>query len=459
MQHVQGMMGGDEPVGDNDADYLAVLAEFTGDKQAAAKLARLEAAGGSGGGGGGGGAGRGGGGGALTKKQLQGQINKLKKATVAAHNEGDMPKAAAMKKRCLELMEQQKTAPDVAAPAPPPQSMELGDDGEVRDDDPMLLDLLGEIGLAGGGGGGGGAVAAPPSDVPTKEDVRGLKRKAVELLNSGDVAGARALQAQIGEMEDRIKNPHKYVTAAPPPTMAEPEPAPEVASAGPSAEEQRVAGEFQLQAAWLADPTAVELLVSNAALDDERGRVVDEIAATLGRGLGAPPALQEKESQIAARLEHLAQGVQSGTLSIPDYITALDQATHRDRRLADALAALGRHAQVAAVRARIQLNDGEADAARTAMGMAPAAAADDAEDSAGSGGGGGGYEEAEPPSPPAPAPAPVPPPRVMTPRAPAPAPAPAPPAKDVAQIAEYRAQIDALKGQAVQHNKSGQKRE
>ena len=116
MQHVQGMMGGDEPVGDNDADYLAVLAEFTGDKQAAAKLARLEAAGGGAAAGGGGGAARGGGGGALTKKQLQGQINKLKKATVAAHNEGDMPKAAAMKKRCLELMEQQKTAPDVAAP-------------------------------------------------------------------------------------------------------------------------------------------------------------------------------------------------------------------------------------------------------------------------------------------------------------------------------------------------------
>eukprot|EP01043_Picozoa_sp_COSAG02_P093135 COSAG02_NODE_29679_length_565_cov_0.748927_1_plen_94_part_00 len=43
-------------------------------------------------------------------------------------------------------MEQEKTAPDVA---PPQESAELGDDGEVRDDDPMLLDVLGEIGLVG----------------------------------------------------------------------------------------------------------------------------------------------------------------------------------------------------------------------------------------------------------------------------------------------------------------------
>jgi hypothetical protein len=146
---------------------------FAGRTQAAAKLAKVEAAQAAqaarGGGGGGGG------GGTLTKAQLQGQIKKLKKATVKAVQDGDPQRAAALKKRwsaqepfppcfralsfalslhpakislgcSLELMEQEKTAPDVV---PRQESAELGDDGEVRDDDPMLLDVLGEIGLDG----------------------------------------------------------------------------------------------------------------------------------------------------------------------------------------------------------------------------------------------------------------------------------------------------------------------
>jgi hypothetical protein len=149
-----------------------VLAEFTLDPQATKKLAKIEAAQAAQ-------AARGGGrgGGALTKAQLEGQIKKLKKATVKAVQDGDPQRAAALKKRwsaqerflprrrraappapnhrlantfprvcSLELMEQQKTAPDVA---PPQESAEPGDDGEVRDDDPMLLDVLGEIGMVG----------------------------------------------------------------------------------------------------------------------------------------------------------------------------------------------------------------------------------------------------------------------------------------------------------------------
>ena len=77
--------------------------------------------------------------------------------------------------------------------------MEMGDDGEVRDDDPMLLDVLGEIGLGGGGGGGGGGAAV--AAIPTKEDVRGLKRKALELKNAGDIPGFKAMLAQATEMQ------------------------------------------------------------------------------------------------------------------------------------------------------------------------------------------------------------------------------------------------------------------
>ena len=60
--------------------------------------------------------------------------------------------------------------------------------------------------------------------------MRGLKRKAVELKNSGDIEGCRALLAQVAEMEDRIKNPHKYAAPEPAPA-AEPEPL-SAASAG-----------------------------------------------------------------------------------------------------------------------------------------------------------------------------------------------------------------------------------
>lgn len=290
------------------------------------------------------------------------------------------------------------------------------------------------------------AAAAPSAAGPTKEDVRGLKRKALELKNSGDMDGCRALLAQVAEMEDRIKNPHKYAAPEPAPAM---EPQPELGEdeAAPSADEERVASEFQLKAEWLRDPFSLELLVSNSSLDTERGRVVDQISVALGKGLGAPQALQDKEYALDDRLEQLAQAVQSGSLTVADYVSRVEEATHRDRRLADALEALGRQAQVAAVRSRIELNVAEAEAARGAMGAA--------------GGDHHGYEEAEPPSPPVPAPAPPPAPvpqpaPVPIPR---PAPAPAPPAKDVAKIAEYRSQIDALKAQAVQQNKSGQKRE
>ena len=69
----------------------------------------------------------------------------------------------------------------------------------------------------------------------------------------------------------------------------------------------------------------------------------------LSRGLQAPEPLVLKEQAVTDKLHALGEAVQSGSLTMGDYLARLNESLHRDRRLADALGQLGRRADEEAV--------------------------------------------------------------------------------------------------------------
>ena len=399
------------------------MAELCGDKQAAAQLQRLEkrkaASVGAVPGG------------ALSKRQLGKQIKKLKKMCATAATAGDMEKAKTFKLKVLELEEQQKTAPDVdAAPADP----RANEEGYVADNDPMLMDIMAEL----------GSVALDPAfggSGPTKDDVIACKRKAVALKNAGDIPGAQAAMQEAKDLEAQIANPSLQVASAAPATAAAPD------TKAPRADEenvQRVAGDFQLNPDWIHEPQMLELIVSNASLDTLRTELADSISSALKHGRQAPEAVVAKEQQVSDKLAELQDAVGSGSLSMGSYLAQLDESLHRDRRLVDALYELGRAPDAEAVQARVDLTDQEASAVRGLV-----TGAEEPQE-----------EEPQPEPEPVPVPAPAPPPRphVALPEAEPPVPVPAPAQADPAELEALAVEVKRLKGEAIHLKKANDSR-